>query len=476
MLRRIKKKPITFSASIEISKLSRSCPSSATLYASSNNTKHKLGRATFLRKNRKLYTIGSKVYIIPDKQLKYKANSNLEGLIISLRFSGKTCLYSIECKVIDKIEFRSKAEDYNGLQQYAFALVPVGKLTIIDRRHFVRYCHSQDKRNREAFIPQVNFDIYLNKTNSQFPIGQSQLTHLNKLEVLDHYNRPPEKFYASKAYKTVRDAFIKKDPAEHFIFASKILQSASNDNKNHVGSHEVKLGRMNLLGINTEFFHKNLILRQSSKAYIFSSIYGDKPNPYKLVLGEIISVEYDHNGRYYQMLAQVLETGRIKQVLRPLGSPIQQNGLKLKLINYSTGGVFIEGDDELKQLLSSTNNLPNFDLNGTQPLDFDEMEIRQAVGQHVFHLTFYPRLKFPKSLHRFEPELPFKICLLAQITGGRFSKNDHEETLQLNIQFCYEQDNNDSWRYIRNLKSNTHFKHISQQIRSLISYIDDYKL
>ena len=476
MLRRIKKKPIPFSASVEISKLSRSCPSSATLYVSSNNTKQKLGRATFLRKNRKLYTVGSKVYITPDKQLKYKANSNLEGLIISLRFSGRTCLYSIECKVIDKIKFRSNADDYNGLQLHAFALEPVGKLTIIDRRQFVRYSHSTDTRNREAFIPQVNFDIYLNKTNSQFPIGQSQLTHLNKLEVLDYYNRPPEKFYASKAYKTVRDVFIQKDPAEHFIFASKILQSASSDNKNHVGSHEVELGRMNLLGTNTEFFHENLILKQSSKACIFSSIYGDEPNPYKLVVGEIISVEYDHNGRYYRMLAQVLETGRIKQILRPLESPIQQNGLKLKLINYSTGGDFIEGGDELKQLLSSTNNLQNFDLNETQSLGSDEMEIQQAVGQHIFHLTFYPRLKFPKSLHRFEPELPFKICLLAQITGGRFLNNDLKKTLQLNIQFCYEQDNNASWRYIRNRKSNTHFKHISQQIRSLIRYIDDYEL
>ena len=476
MLRRIKKTPINFSASVEITRLCRSCPSSATLYASSNNIKYKLGRATFLRKNRKLYTIGSKVYITPDKQIKYKTNSNIEGLIISLRFSGKTCFYSIECKVIDKIELQSKTEDYNGLQQYAFALKPVGKLTIIDRRRFVRYCHSSDRRNREAFIPQVNFDIYLKKTNSQFPIGQSQLTHLNKLEVLDYYSRPPEKFYASKAYKTVRDIFIQKDPAEHFIFASKILQPASNNNKRHVGSQQIELGRMNLLGVNTEFFHENLILRQSSKAYIFSSIYRDKPNPYKLGSGEIISIEYDHNGRYYKMLAQVLKTGSIKQVLRPIESPIQQNGLKLKLINYSTGGVLIEGDDELKNLLSSTNNLPNFDLNETHSLDFDEMEIRQAVGQHIFHLTFYPRLKFPKSLHRFEPELPFKICLLAQVTGGRFLKNDHKQTLQLNIQFCYEQDNNASWRYIRNPKSNTHFKHISQKIKSLIRYIDGYEL
>ena len=123
MLRRIKKTPIPFSASVEINKLVRSCPSSATLYACSNRTKHKLGRVTFLRKNRKLYTIGSKFYVTPDKQLKYKANSSLIGLIIILRFSGKTCFYSIECKVIDKIIFQSKAEDYDSLQQYAFALL-----------------------------------------------------------------------------------------------------------------------------------------------------------------------------------------------------------------------------------------------------------------------------------------------------------------------------------------------------------------
>ena len=476
MLRRIKKTPIPFSASVEISKLVRSCPSSATMYTYFNKIKHKLGRVTFLRKNRQLYTIGSKVYVTPDKQLKYKANSSLKGLIIILRFSGKTCFYSIECKVIDKIVFQSKAEDYDGLQQYAFALVPVGKLTVVDRRQFVRYYHSPEKRNREAFIPHVNFDIYLNRTNSQFPNGQSQLTHLNKIEVLDHYNRPAEKFHASKAYKTVKNVFIQKDRAEHFIFASKISQSISNDDITHVGSHEVELGRMNLLGINSEFFHESLVLRQSSKAHIFNSICGDEPNPYKMVPGEIVSVEYCHNGNYFGMLTQVLETGKIKQTLRPIELPIQQNGLKLKLINYSTGGIFIEGDGELIQLLSSTNSLPNFDINETQFLNIHEREFLQAVGQNIFHLTFYPRLEFPKSLHRFEPELPFKICLLAQITGGRFIKIDHKQTLQLNIQFCYEQDSNTSWRYIRNLKSSTHFKRISQQIRTFIRYIEDYKL
>ncbi|MEE3234080.1 MAG: hypothetical protein VX294_07950 [Candidatus Latescibacterota bacterium] len=262
---------------------------------------------------------------------------------------------------------------------------------------------------------------------------------------------------------------------ERFLSASKTSQSASNEKTNNAGFRETELGRMNLLGVETEIFHEHLVLSHSPKTRIFNSIYGNDSNPYTMIPGEIISVNYEHNDKYYQMSTKVMETSKHKQIVQPLELPVQQSGLKLKLINYSPGGIFIEGNRELIQLLFAKNSFQNRALMDQQLLDFNERAIQQAIGQPIFHLTFFPRLKFPKSLHRFEPRIPFKICLLAQIVAGRLLKIDHQQTLQLNIQFCYELDHNAEWRQIRNLKSNTHFKTISEHIRSLIRYIDDYE-
>ena len=475
MLRTINKKTTSFKASSEIQKIVNCRPYSAIIYIISKGTKQKLCRVTFILKNGKIFTNDSKLYLKPKIQLKYNENINLKGLNISLRFISNTYCYSIKCKITEKIFLLPETKVCNALQPYALVLRPFGRLTKTDRRNSIRYFQKTKKKNQKAFIPQVNFDLYLNMTNTEFPIVEKHSPDLTKLKLTEHNIKIPEKFHPSKAYKSIRDIFLQKKHADRFLFARKISRSTSNEKKTPTIISQIEVGRMHLLGIQTAMFHENLILGHPSKSLIYRSVYGNKRNPYRILPGDIILIDYDHGGKYYQLSSQVIEASKQKHILRPLELPTELPGIKLKLINYSMGGAFVEGNIELVKILFSKSTIQNFDFHSGNIFKLKNKEIKETIGQPIIHLTFYPRLKFPKSIRRFKPELPFKFCILGKIVGARLLSIDSEPRVQLNIQFAYEKNYDTDWTYLRNFKRSNRFTAVSKQIEALIRHMTDYK-
>ena len=469
------KKTPSFKASVELHKIINCRPYSAIIYIISNDIKQKLGRATFILKNGKLFTEDSKLYLKPTSQLKYKENLSLEGIPISLRFISNTYRYSIACKITDRIFLPSETKVSNAIQPYALAIRPNGILKKIDRRSSIRYFQKNEKKNQKTFIPQVNFDLYLQMTNTEIPIGGKKNPDLTKLKLIQDNIKTSEKFHPSKAHKAIKDIFIQKKQADRFLFARKISRSRSNEKETPSIISQIEVGRMHLLGIETGMFHENLILSHPSKSLIYRSVYGNKRNPYKMLVGEIIVINYDHDEKYYQLSSRVVETGKEKYILQPLELPTQLPGAKLKLINYSMGGVFVEGNSDLVKLLFSKSTIQSFVLDNQKILDLKNQEIQETIGRSIIHLTFYPQLKFPKSIRRFKPEIPFKFCILGRIVGSRLLFIDSQPRVQLNIQFTYEQDYDADWTSLRDLKNSKQFTVVSKQIQALLRYMKDYK-
>ena len=477
MLRRNKKNYSPFEAAKELDKIARCYPCAGILYANFNNKKRKVGRVTFVWKINSLLRNGVKFYVIPNKQSWLKNTKMLNKQNVSLRFfCNRNIFYSIDCKVVDHAYLPTNSKYSNDLTQNAYSLVPIGKLTKLDRRKPVRYFTDIQKSIIEGMIPYINFDFYIHKTDASALSGKNLSPYTDQFKILDFYQKNFDKFTIAKANKAIRNIFIQKKIKDRFVYAHKKVGSTNNAEIDPIISNRLDIGRMNLLGTETEMIYENLVLSHSNKTKIFNSIYGNDTNPFKLIPDEIISIDYSHKGEYYTLSTKVINSNSLIQTVQPLELPKRQNGLKLKLTNYSPGGVSVEGNQKLIEQVLSEKCHRELALNHQQPVKLNNKTIQTLLGQSLFHLTLYPIFTFPKSLRRFEPQIPFKICLLGQIVGGCLLNVHDQARFKLNIQFCYEQDSKVNWRNIRDTNGSKHLTEVSGHIRSLMKYIKDYKI
>ena len=131
--------------------------------------------------------------------------------------------------------------------------------------------------------------------------------------------------------------------------------------------------------------HENLVLSHSNKTKIFNSIYGNDTNPFKLIPDEIISIDYGHKGEYYTLSTKIINSNSLIQTVQPLELPKKQNGLKLKLTNYSPGGVSVEGNQKIIEQFLSEKCHRELALNHQQLVKLNNKTIQTLLGQSLFH-------------------------------------------------------------------------------------------
>ena len=270
-----------------------------------------------------------------------------------------------------------------------------------------------------------------------------------------------------------------------------MLQRPSFDRKVHVtkldsndtrtprqGGNEVLLGPTNVLALEMESLRDVLYLKKSEK----STMRKDPNNPNNLQPGEKILARFAHEDQYYEMLCEVMEARTQNEVIRPLEFIRQERGIPLNVVNYSTGGCLIESNpDLLKFLLGPVYSeelaaQPDYsDPSWEGPLNF----LRTPIVQ----LVFYPKLHFPDAVKRFEPELPFKICLGAQIIRSYLCQIGGRQILQHGLQFAYDLQNTPidhddivPWRYTRAIRDNESFKRVHSNMSQLYGFIENHNL
>ena len=125
---------------------------------------------------------------------------------------------------------------------------------------------------------------------------------------------------------------LKKLPHDRSVHVSKIDKDQSTSLVKRK-DEELLLGEIHILGLDMESLRNVLYLKKSAK----SGIKKGNETPYNLKPGEKIISNFIHEQRYYQMLVEIMEARTQKEVVRPIDSPREEEGLHADLVDYSVG-------------------------------------------------------------------------------------------------------------------------------------------
>ena len=481
IFRRRKKKGPEFSPRQQLERLTELSPPSTlvNLKDPPKNGGGDLGKAFFLRRDKKIYTDGDSIYLTTPENIKISKDQNLNSKTVSLQFFHRRVPHTLDCRiagryrllpeVVETLDFSTKA---------AYKLVPIAPLKKQDKRMYLRYILKNYGDTRVPLTTHITFDVYIKKTSEEFPTAGAPPVLLNELKVIPFKEESNgQDFTTRDAINDFRDLMLKKQPHERGVWASKVIKDDAGGMVKRP-DEELLLGQINILGLEMESLRDVLYLKKSEKAAIIKG----QNNPYNLTEGEKLLTYFSHERSYYKMLCEVMEARTQNEVVRPLEFMSEEAGIQADLIDYSTGGCLIEaGPDFLTFMLgdkcpADVNDEPNFEAEYWEAA-FSEL------SKQMIHLTFYPTLNFPDAVKQFCPELPFKIDVIGQVTRHYLHEIKEKSVLQLGLQFAYEpqqvplqKDDDVNWRYSRHIKDNPAFKVAHSHLSQLYGFLENQSM
>lgn len=471
-----------FDPKAEIERLVEFSPPSALVYLlkSSGEGVEELGKAFFLRRDKKLYFEGTHIYSTTPENLKIATDQNLSSRNVSLFFFYRRVPHRIDCRVVGRFRLLPEiAETLDFHTQAAYKLLPIGPVKKQEKRQFLRYAMQNYGDTRTPLTTHVSFELYLRTTNHAFPTIGAPPMIINDLQPVP-FVKPDgarQTFSTREAIAQFRALMLNKQPHERYISLSKIIKPVSTGMVRKPDT-ELVLGEVNVLALEMESLRDVLYLKKPAK----SGGKKGQDDIYNLHEGEKIIGRFSHSDKYYEMLLEVVEARTQNEVVRPLGFIREESGLNSTLVNYSTGGLLIESSPELL-LFVLEDKCPPID----ETTDYAAphwQKVFEELKSPIIHVTLYPKLHFPDAVRQFKPELPFKICLCAQIVRTHFNQvSDTRVILQHGLQFAYEpqgiplhDEDIVPWRYIRHIKDNEHLRGIHSKLSQLYGYLENQSL
>lgn len=477
---RKKNKGKTFDPKKQVDSLAELSPPSALVYLSKDNAEdEELGKAFFLRRDKKLYSEGINLYLTTPDNLKIAKDQNLNTKMVSLQFFHRRVPHRLACRVIGRFRILPEiAEALDFHAKAAYKLAPVGALKKEDKRQYMRYTLKNYGDSRIPLTTHVTFEAFLRSTNKEFPTEGAPPVLLTDMQANDFiepdYQGP---FTTRDAINQFRDIMLKRQPHERSLEVSKVLKDSSGGmvKKKDI---ELLLGDINVLGLEMESLRDVLYLKKSAKA----GIKKGEENPYNLHPGEKILSFFRYDNKYYQMLCEVMEARTQNEVVRPLEYMREESGLKIELVDYSIGGCLIESSPDLLKFILGDECPSNVDDEVDFEGEYWEKTFERLKGP-MLHFTFYPHIHFPDAVKQFRPELPFKITVIGQIVRTHLHSSQDRVVLQHGLQFAYEpegipleHDELVQWRYSRHIRDNEHFRKIHSQLSQLYGYLENSSL
>ena len=347
-----------------------------------------------------------------------------------------------------------------------------------DRRQSYRYTLKNYGDSRIPLPTHIGFDAFIRNTIQGFAEEGAPPVILKDVEVIDFASTEDQQPFATReAINEFRTIMRKKQQHVRSVYVSKVEKDDSGSLVKRK-DEELLLGEINILGLEMESLRNVLYLKKSAKA----GIKKGQDNPYNLKPGEKIISNFVHDQKYYQLLIEVIGGRPQNEVVRPIEFPRQEEGLAVDLIDYSVDGAPIESSAELLKFLLRDACPP--DVDGEMDFTADYWVVAlEELQRRMIHLTFYPKLHFPAAVKRFKPELPFKICIIAQVVRSHVNQVDNRPVLHHGLQFCYEpqgiplhRDDPIKWRYSRYIRDNDYFKEPHSKLSQLYGYLENQSL
>lgn len=436
----------------------------------------KLGKSFFLRQHRQVYCDGASFYLTTPDGLKADQQPLLQSgkAAVLLQFFHRQTPVKVECLVlghfqllpelVESLDFRVKA---------AFKLQPLSPLNREERRKNLRFAVKNYGDSRVPLTSQIHFEVYLKNTQGQFPRTgalPAELADLKPIPLgpLPPVGRLPEPRPAIEQFRALMQ---EKAVPDRVVFLAKPAKKDLRQLRS--GAEELLLlGQVNVLGLERDPGRSILYVKKSAKTDI-----ADKDNPYNLHPGERVVLYFAARG-YWQLLCEVAETQIQNDVLRPLGPLMGEEGLKLELVDYSVGGLQVEGQPALlKGLLGPA--LPEELREGVAYEGPRWERAFEALKRPMLHLNLYPRLRFPEELKQFQPELPFKIPFIAQLVQTSVRERGGKRVPHHGLRLVYslqaaalEPGELERWKLIRGTRDNPYFSEINAKLNQLKSHLE----
>ena len=481
-LKKNKKSVKSFDPRVEIATLGNLSPPSALVYLPKpgkveDDDPEELGKAFFLRRDKKLYSEGLHLYMTaPDNMKSASSDNALANRIVKLQFFSRRVPHRMECRIIGR--FRLLPEivetlDFNA--KSAYKLVPTKRIAKQEKRQYYRYTQQNFGDTRIPLTTHINFDTYVKSTNHEFAKEGAPTVVINDMQPAP-YTEPEHRgsFTTRDSINEFRDIMLKKQPHDRAVNITKVLRDPSTGMVKKA-DEELLLGDIHILGLEMESLRDVLYLKKSNKA----GIKKGQDNPYNLHPGEKIISRFSDDGRQYQMLCEVMEARTQNEVVRPLEFIRAENGLNINLIDYSIGGILIESSPEFLKLTLGEACPPNVESEADFEGDYWDKAF-EAMKTPMIHLSFYPTLHFPDAVKKFEPELPSRFSIVAQVVRTNMTRMNDRRILMHGLQFAYdplgvplEEDELVDWRYTRFMKDNIYMRTTHQHLSQLIGHLEN---
>ena len=480
---RRKKQGVSFSPKEQLSKLAEMSPPSTIVFLQKGDDPSELdnlGKAFFLRREKRLYSEGKHLYLTTPENLKIARDQSINGKKTVLHFFHQRVPHTLECDIVGRFRLPPEvgdALDFN--VKAAFKLRPTSKIRRDEKRTYKRYTLQNYGDSRVPLTTHVGFDLYAQSTNHEFPEKGAPPPLINDLQPKPFtLAETPPLFTTRDAINEFRNCMMDKQAHERHVHLSKVVKDNSTG-KVRKADVEYLLGEVNVLAMEMETLRDVLYLKKPAK----SGIKKGRDNPYNLHPNEKILARFKHRTAHYELLCEVIESRTQNDMVRPMEYMRQDPGNHLELVDYSAGGVLFESSPDFLR----------FVLGDQCPEGFEEEEdftsehwkrALEALKRPMLHLTFYPDLHFPDAVKEYMPELPFKYALLGQIVRSHIKRlPDRRVVLQHGLQFAYEAtgiplepDEIVPWRYTLLKKDNEHFVRIHTCLSQLYGYLENKSL
>jgi hypothetical protein len=99
-----------------------------------------MGKAFFLRKDKKLYTEGSHLYLTTPDGVKISKDQNLNAKNVLLQFFHRRVPHKMDCRIVGRFRLLPEVgETLDFSAKAAYKLIPTSSLKKEDKRQFLRY-------------------------------------------------------------------------------------------------------------------------------------------------------------------------------------------------------------------------------------------------------------------------------------------------------------------------------------------------
>lgn len=476
-----KKKGPSFDPRVEIAQLAAMSPPSTLVYmpnpANSDEEPDDLGKSFFLRRDKKIYSEGANIYITSPDNLKSSSTDNtLNNKVIKLQFFSRRVPHNLECRVVGRFRLLPEVVetlDFNA--KSAYKLVPVSKISKKEKRQYYRYTTQNYGDTRVPLTTHITFDTYIKATNHEFNLEGAPTTMLHDLTPAPFGDLPPHRPFTTRdSINEFRDIMLKKQGHDRFVWVTKIVRDASSSMVKKP-DEELLLGQIHILGLEMESLRDVLYLKKSSKA----GIKKGEENPFNLHPGEKILARFSHEDVHYEMLCEVMEARTQNEVVRPLEFARKENGLAIPLIDYSIGGVLVESSPTFLKLALGDKCPPNVEDEAEFEGDYWKKAFEE-LKVPMLHMTFYPKLNFPDTVKKFQPELPSKFSIVGQVMRTHIARYGERRVLQHGIQWAYDAQGVPmqegelvNWRYTRHMRDNVHLRECHTHLSQLIGHLEN---